>query len=148
MEVETKIILTALRNFLDRDEVKNKKITAKMPNDPRLGDLSGKEVEMPLTTVFQGLTHKIGFKDMAKVLDENYTIVRIFLVELRSELDAYLPFVEDSDVSIKDKGKAVDDVADDLSSDVDDSSDVSDDDAKEDIKDLEDNKDEDEQVKG
>ena len=119
MKTETRIILTALRNFLDRDEVKNKMITAQMPTDPRLGDLSGKLVEMPLTTVFQGMTHKVAFKDMAKTLDDNNDVVCIFLEELSNGLQDYVPPIEDSDVSIESKEKEVDNISKDLKGDSD-----------------------------
>lgn len=118
MEVETRILLTALRNFLDRPEVKDKTMTAVMPVNPRLGDLSGKTVDVPLTSVFQGLTNKLSFTDMAKTLDDNNDVVRIFIEELSNELQGYTPPIEDSGVSIKEKKKIVDDVAEDLSSDV------------------------------
>jgi len=121
MEVETRILLTALRNFLDRPEVKDKKMTAVMPVNPKLGDLSGKTVEIPMTSVFQGLTNKLSFTDMAKTLDDNNDVVRIFIEELSNELKDYTPSVEDADVSIKEKKKIVDDVADVLTSGVDDS---------------------------
>jgi len=111
MEVETRILLTALRNFLDRPEVKDKTMTAVMPVNPKLGDLSGKIVDVPLTSVFQGLTNKLSFTDMAKTLDDNNDVVRIFIEELSNELQGYTPSVEDSDVSFKDRGKAVDAVA-------------------------------------
>ncbi len=117
MKTETRIILTALRNFLDRDDVKNRKVTAKMPNDVRLGDLSGKEVEVPLESFFQGLTHKVAFSDMAKTLDENNDIVCIFLEEFCNELSGYKPPVEDTNVSIEDKEKEVDNISKDLKGD-------------------------------
>ena len=138
MKVETRILLTALRNFLDRPEIKDKKITAMMPVNPRFGDLSGKEVEMPLTSVFQGLTNKLAFADMAKTLDDNNDVVRIFIEELSNELQGYTPPVEDADVSIKEKKQIVDDVAEVLSSGVDGSGKV--------VKDSEDDHDKDEQV--
>jgi len=127
MEVETRILITALRNFLDRPEVKDKKITAVMPVNPRLGDLSGKVVEIPLTSVFQGLTNKLSYKDMAKTLDDNNDVVRIFIEELSDGLQDYTPSVEDADVSLKDRKHIVDDVADVLTSGVDDSGKVVDD---------------------
>lgn len=111
MKTETKIILKALRNFLDRPEVKNKMLTAKMPVNPKLGDLSGKEVEIPLTSVFQGLTHKIGFDEMAKVFDENNDVVCIFLEELANELQDYVPPTEESGVSIENKEKEVNEIS-------------------------------------
>jgi len=114
MKTETRIILTAFRNFLDRQEIKDKMLTAVMPKDARLGDLSGKEVEVPLSTVFQGMTHKLSFTDMAKVLDDNNDVVCIFLEELSNGLQTYVPPVEDSGVSIKDKEKKVKDISKDL----------------------------------
>ena len=114
MKVETKIILTALRNFLDRPEVKNKKLTAQMPVNPKLGNLSGKECEIPLTSVFQGLTHKIGFEDMAKVFDENNDVVCIFLEELSNELKDYVPTIDEPGVSIEDKEKEVSNISEEL----------------------------------
>jgi len=144
MEIETRILLTALRNFLDRDEVKDKKITAVMPVNPKLGDLSGKVVEIPLTSVFQGLTNKLSFTDMSKTLDDNNDVVRIFIEELSNELQGYTPPVEDDDVSIKDKKKAVDVMAEDLSG-ADASSDDSDKGVNENVPDiLEDDHDKDE----
>jgi len=140
MEVETRILLTALRNFLDRNEVKDKKITAVMPVNPKLGDLSGKVVDIPLTSVFQGLTNKLSFTDMAKTLDDNNDVVRIFIEELSNELQDYTPPVEDADVSIKDRKKIVDDVAEVLSSGVDDSD--------KDVNDSEDDHGKDEKVEG
>lgn len=137
MEVETRILITALRNFLDRQEVRDKKITAVMPVNPKLGDLSGKVVEIPMTSVFQGLTNKLSFADMAKTLDDNNDVVRIFIEELSNGLQDYTPPIEDADVSIKEKKKIVDDVAEVLTSGVDDSGKV--------IK--EDDHDKDEQVK-
>lgn len=124
MKVETKIILTALRNFLDRPEVKDKKITAQMPVNPKLGNLSGKLVEIPLTSVFQGMTHKIGFADMAKVFDENNDVVCIFLEELSNELQDYVPPVEEPGVSIESKEKEVDDISKGLKGDSDESEQV------------------------
>lgn len=110
MKIETKIILRSLRNFLAREEVENKMLTAVMPVDAKLGDLSGKEVEIPLSSVFQGLTNKLSFKEMAKVLDENNDVVIIFLEELSNELDGYSPAVAKSNVPFKDREKAVDNV--------------------------------------
>ena len=114
MEEETRIILTALRNFLARPEVKDKTISAVMPGDARLGDLSGKEVEIPLSSVFQGLTHKIGFGDMAKVLDENNDVVVVFLEELSNELRDYVPATEEANVSIKSKENKIKSISKDL----------------------------------
>ena len=114
MKNETRIILTAFRNFLDRQEIKDKMLTAVMPNDARLGDLAGKEVEVPLSTVFQGMTHKLSFKDMAKVLDDNNGVVCVFLEELCDGLHDYVPPTEEPDVSIKTKEKKVIDISKDL----------------------------------
>jgi hypothetical protein len=123
MKIETKIILRSLRNFLARPEVKNKMLTAVMPVDAKLGDLSGKEVEVPLESVFQGLTNKLSFKEMAKVLDENNDVVIIFLEEMANELDGYSSAVNKSDVPFKDRERAVDDVANELEGDFSDSED-------------------------
>lgn len=114
MKNETRIILTAFRNFLARQEIKDKMLTAVMPKDARLGDLSGKEVEVPLSTVFQGMTHKLSFEDMAKVLDDNNDVVCIFLEELFDGLHGYIPPTEEPDVSIKTKEKEVKDISKDL----------------------------------
>ena len=114
MKVETRILLRALRNFLARPEIENKMLTAVMPNDAKLGDLAGKEVEVPLNSVFQGLTNKLSFKEMAKVLDENNDVVIIFLEELYNELDGYAPIVDKYGVPIKDREKEVSDIADGL----------------------------------
>jgi len=114
MKNETRIILTAFRNFLDRQEVKDKMLTATMPVDARLGDLSGKEVEVPLSTVFQGMTHKLSFKDMAKVLDDNNDVVCVFLEELCSGLQGYVPPVEEPAISIKNKEEEVKGISKDL----------------------------------
>ena len=114
MKNETRVILTAFRNFLNRQEIKDKMLTAVMPKDARLGDLSGKEVEVPLTTVFQGMTNKMSFKDMAKVLDDNNDVVCIFLDELSNGLQGYVPPIEVADVPIKDKEKKVKDISKDL----------------------------------
>ena len=114
MKTETRIILTALRNFLARPEVKNKKLVAQMPVDIKLGDLSGKLVEIPLTSVFQGMTHKIGFDEMAKVFDENNDVVCIFLEELSNELQDYVPPKEEPGVSIEDKEREVSNISNDL----------------------------------
>jgi hypothetical protein len=121
--IETKIILRALRNFLSRPEVENKTLTAVMPVDAKLGNLSGKEVEIPLTSVFQGMTNKLSFKEMAKVLDENNDVVIIFLEEFANELDGYSPAVDKSAVPFKDRERAVDDVASELEGDFSDSED-------------------------
>ena len=121
--IETKIILRALRNFLARPEVENKMLTAVMPVDAKLGDLSGKEVEIPLNSVFQGLTNKLSFQEMAKVLDENNDVVVIFLEEFANELDGYSPAVDKSGVPFKDRERAVDSVANELDGDFDDSED-------------------------
>ena len=104
---ETRIILTALRNFLDRPEIKDKLLTAVMPVDAKLGDLSGKEVEIPLSSVFQGITHKLSFSDMAKSLDDNNDVVIVFLDELSRELKDYIPPIEKQFVPIKDRDEAV-----------------------------------------
>jgi len=114
MKNETRVILTAFRNFLDRQEIKDKMLTAVMPKDARLGDLSGKEVEIPLSTVFQGMTNKLSFTDMAKVLDDNNDVVCIFLEELANGLQDYVPPTEEPDVSIKTKEKEVKDISKDL----------------------------------
>ena len=123
MKIETRIIIRSLRNFLARPEVENKMLTAVMPVDAKLGDLSGKEVEIPLTSVFQGLTNKLSYKEMAKVLDENNDVVIIFLEELANELDGYSPLVDKSSVPFKDREEAVDNVANELEGDFDDSKD-------------------------
>ena len=115
MKNETRIILTAFRNFLDRQEIKDKVVTAVMPVDARLGNLSGKEVEVPLSTVFQGMTNKMSFTDMAKVLDDNNDTVCVFLEELSNGLQSYVPLIEEPDeVSIKVKEKEVKDISKDL----------------------------------
>ena len=123
MKIETRIIIRSLRNFLARPEVENKMLTAVMPVDAKLGDLSGKEVEIPLTSVFQGLTNKLSYKEMAKVLDENNDVVIIFLEELANELDGYSPLVDKSGVPFKDREEAVSNVANELEGDFDDSKD-------------------------
>jgi transcription antitermination factor NusA-like protein len=114
MKNETRLILTVFRNFMDRPEIKDREITAQMPVDARLGDISGKEVEIPMTSVFQGMTNKLSFTEMAKVLDENNEVVSIFLEEMCVELDGYAPAVDEPGISIKDKGEAVDKVANEL----------------------------------
>lgn len=119
MKTETKIILNALCNFLDRPEVRNKKLTAQMPVDIKLGDLSGKLVEIPILSLFQGMTHKIGFDEMSKVFDENNDVVCIFLEELSNELQDYVPPTEDSGVSIEDKDKEVGNISNELKGDSD-----------------------------
>ena len=117
MKIETRIIIRSLRNFLARPEVENKMLTAVMPVDAKLGDLSGKEVDVPLTSVFQGLTNKLSFKEMAKVLDDNNDVVIIFLEEFASELDGYSPAVDKSSVPFKDRERAVDSVVHELDGD-------------------------------
>jgi len=114
MKNETRIVLTAFRNFLDRQEVKDKMVTATMPVDARLGDLSGKEVDVPLSTVFQGMTSKLSFKDMAKVLDDNNDVVCVFLEELSCGLQNYVPPVEEPEVSIENKEMDVKNISEDL----------------------------------
>lgn len=114
MKNETRIILTAFRNFLDRQEIKDKMLTAVMPVDARLGDLSGKEVTIPLSTVFQGMTHKLSFKDMGKVLDDNNDVVCVFLEEMANGLHNYVPPVEEPEVSLRTKEKEVKDISKDL----------------------------------
>jgi len=118
MKQETRIILSALRNFLDRPEIKNKTAVATMPVDAKLGNLSGKEVEIPMTSVFQGLFNKVSFKQMAETLDANSDIVAIFLVELTNELKDYIPPTES--VPIKEKDDAVKDISSGLKGDSDD----------------------------
>jgi len=119
MKTETRIILRSLRNFLARKEVENKMLTAVMPTDAKLGDLSGKEVEIPLSSVFQGLTNKLSFNEMAKVLDENNDVVIVFLEELSSELDGYSPVVAKSSIPFKTREEKVDNVAKELDGDFD-----------------------------
>jgi len=119
MKTETRIILRSLRNFLDRKEVENKMLTAVMPKDAKLGNLSGKEVEIPLSSVFQGLTNKLSFEEMAKVLDENNDVVIVFLEELAGELDGYVSSVDRSSIPFKDREKDVSDVVKTLSGDSD-----------------------------
>lgn len=114
MEVETRILLTAFRNFLDRDDIKNKMITAQMPVNPKLGNLSGKLVEIPMTSVFQGLTHKLGFEEMAKVLDENNKVVHVFIEELNKQLQKHAKHIEDSTVSIEKKDEEVANISNEL----------------------------------
>jgi hypothetical protein len=118
MKQETRIILSALRNFLDRPEIKGKTVVATMPADARLGDLSGKDVDIPLTSVFQGLFNKVSFKQMAEILDANNDVVAIFIEELSNELKSYVPITES--VSIKTKEKEVKDISTGLKGDVDD----------------------------
>jgi hypothetical protein len=113
MKNETKILLVALRNFLARPEVKNKKLVATMPVDPRLGDMSGKAVDVPLESVLQGLLHKLSFKDMTKTLDENNDVVAVFLSELYKSFKKY--YVPDKSVIGNiDKEKHVDALADNI----------------------------------
>lgn len=113
MKNETKILLVALRNFLVRPEVKNKKLIATMPVDPRLGDMSGKAVDVPLESILQGLLHKLSFKDMAKTLDENNDVVKVFLSELYKSFKKY--YVPDGSVTgTIDKEKHVDELADNI----------------------------------
>jgi len=107
MKEETRILLTALRNFLDRPEVKDKVLTAVMPVDAKLGNLSGKEVDVPFSSVFQGITNKLSFSDMARSLDDNNDVVIIFLDELSRELKDYMPPIEKQSVPIKDRDEAV-----------------------------------------
>lgn len=121
MKQETRIILSTLRNFLDRPEIKNKTAVATMPVDAKLGNLSGKEVEIPLTSVFQGLFNKVSFKQMAETLDENNEIVAIFIEELTNELRDYIPPTEP--VPIKEKDDAVKDISSGLKDDRDDNDD-------------------------
>lgn len=119
MKTETRIILRSLRNFLAREEVENKMLTTVMPKDAKLGDLSGKEVEIPLSSVFQGLTNKLSFNEMAKVLDENNDVVVVFLEELASELDGYSPIVAKSSTPFKTREEKVDNVAKEIGGDFD-----------------------------
>ena len=114
MKNETRIILTAFRNFLARQEIKDKMLTATMPPDAKFGNLAGKEVEVPLSTVFQGMTNKLSFKDMAKVLDENNDVVCVFLSELASGLQGYVPPLEEPVVSIETKERDVKNISNDL----------------------------------
>lgn len=116
MKNETRIIMTALRNFLVRPEVKDKQLTAVMPNNAKFGDMAGKEVEIPLTSVFQGLLHKLSFEDMATTLDDNNDVVCIFLEELSNELQGYVPPTEEPGVSVKSKEQEVKNISDDLKS--------------------------------
>ncbi len=122
MKNETRIILTAFRNFLDRPEIKDKMLTAVMPVDAKLGDLSGKEVEVPLSSVFQGITHKLSFRDMAKALDDNNDVVVVFLEELSTELKGYVPPIAGQSIPIKDREKEVKTISKELK--VDDSTDI------------------------
>ena len=86
---ETKLIMEALERFLEREDVRNKKVIQVLPNDKSLGEMAGKKVNAPLWSIVAGFFHKIPKEKIAEILDNYNFIVKPFIEELYHVLHDY-----------------------------------------------------------
>ena len=90
MKEETAVIIRALKAFMLRKDVIERTIQGKAEGKGVPKAYRGKDVQMPLGALLQGIFHRMPVKQIADTLDNNTEVVEAFLDELYITLESYI----------------------------------------------------------